>query len=184
MANLRTAVVIYLNDVLREEWGFKGFVVSDWMDIERLHTFHRVATSQKEAVYQTVHAGMDMHMHGPDFLEPLVELVNEGRLSEARIDESVAPMLLAKFRLGLFENPYVDESQIEQSVFTAAHQQTALDMARQAIVLLTNKDSILPLQKTTSRVFVTGPNADNHTILGDWVLQQPERQCHNRTRRA
>jgi beta-glucosidase len=162
-----------LNDVLREEWGFKGFVVSDWMDIERLHTFHRVANSQKEAVYQTVHAGMDMHMHGPDFLEPLVELVNEGRLSEARIDESVGPMLLAKFRLGLFENPYVDESQIEQSVFTAAHQQTALEMARQAIVLLTNNDNILPLQKN-SRVFVTGPNADNHTILGDWVLEQPE----------
>lgn len=82
-------------------------------------------------------------------------------------------MLLAKFRLGLFENPYVDENQIEQSVFTAEHQQTALDMARQAIVLLTNNDNILPLRKN-SKVFVTGPNADNHTILGDWVLQQPE----------
>ena len=162
-----------LSDVLRKEWGFNGFVVSDWMDIERLHTFHRVATSQKEAVYQTVHAGMDMHMHGPDFLEPLVELVNEGRLSEERIDASVGPILLAKFRLGLFENPYVDVNKIEQSIFTPAHQQTALEMARQGIVLLTNNNSILPLQKN-SRVFVTGPNANNHTILGDWVLQQPE----------
>ncbi len=162
-----------LNDVLRDEWGFKGFVVSDWMDIERLATWHMVAENQKEAVYQTVHAGMDMHMHGPDFLEPLVELVKEGRLSEARIDQSVRPILLTKFKLGLFEKPYVDESAASAINFAPAHRQTALEMARQSIVLLTNNQGVLPL-KGDEKIFVTGPNANNHTMLGDWVLQQPD----------
>ena len=76
-------------DVLRKEWGFEGFVVSDWLDIERLATMHRVAETQKEAVYQSVDAGLDMHMHGPDFLEPLLKLVNEGRTAEARIDDAL-----------------------------------------------------------------------------------------------
>ena len=162
-----------LNDVLRGEWNFSGFVVSDWMDIERLHSFHRVAPNEKEAVYQTVDAGMDMHMHGPGFLKPLAALVREGRITEQRIDESVRPMLLAKFRLGLFDNPFVDVSKIEEVVFTEEHQATALKMARQSIVLLENKNQVLPLN-ANHKIFITGPNANNHTILGDWVLPQPE----------
>lgn len=162
-----------LHDVLRDEWGFNGFVVSDWMDIERLHTFHRVAENPKEAVYQTVDAGMDMHMHGPNFLEPLAELVQQGRISEARINRSASAILLSKFRLGLFDDPFVDESAVDKAIFTDAHQQTALQMARQGIVLLTNKNDILPL-KNSGKIFVTGPNADSHAILGDWVLPQPE----------
>lgn len=160
-------------DVLRGEWGFEGFVVSDWLDIERLNTMHRVAESQKEAVYQSVDAGLDMHMHGPDFLEPLVVLVEEGRISEARIDEAVRPILLAKFRLGLFERAIVDLDDAKASMFTAEHQATALELARQGIVLLKNEDDILPLAAST-RVFVIGPNADSHAILGDWVFEQPE----------
>ena len=162
-----------LTDVLRKEWGFEGFVVSDWMDVGRLHTFHRIATSPKDAVYQTVEAGMDMHMHGPSFLGPLVKLVTEGKISEKRIDRSVKPILLAKFKLGLFENPFVDESAVANSIFTLEHQETALKMARQSIVLLTNKKKTLPLSQDL-KVFVTGPNANSNSILGDWTLRQPK----------
>lgn len=161
-----------LDQVLRDEWGFNGFVVSDWMDIERLKTLHHVAETQKEAVFQTVAAGMDMHMHGPDFLEPLVALVKEGRISEARIDESVRPMLLAKFRLGLFENAQVDISAAKSTMLTAEHKETALQLARQGIVLLKNEAGTLPLTPG-KRIFITGPNANNHTIMGDWVFKQP-----------
>ena len=161
-----------LTDVLRNEWGFKGFVVSDWMDVGRLHTFHRTATSQKDAVRQTVNAGMDMHMHGPKFLPPLVELVQQGLITEDRIEASAKPILLAKFKLGLFDNPFVDESAVSDKLYTKKHQKTALEMARQSIVLLTNNNAILPLSRDT-KVFVTGPNANSDAILGDWVLPQP-----------
>ena len=161
-----------LTDVLRDEWGFKGFVVSDWMDVGRLHTFHRTATSQKDSVRQAVNAGIDMHMHGPSFLPPLVELVQEGLVSEDAIDRAVEPILFAKFKLGLFENPFVDTSLIRETLFSEEHQQTALDLAREGIVLLTNKKQILPLNENL-KIFVTGPNANSDAILGDWVLPQP-----------
>jgi beta-glucosidase len=161
-----------LTDVLRDEWGFKGFVVSDWMDVGRLHTFHRTATSQKDSVRQAVNAGIDMHMHGPSFLPPLVELVQEGLVSEDVIDRAVEPILFAKFKLGLFENPFVDTSLIRETLFSEEHQQTALDLAREGIVLLTNKKQILPLNENL-KIFVTGPNANSDAILGDWVLPQP-----------
>ena len=163
-----------LTEVLRDEWDFQGFVVSDWLDVERLKTLHRTAPTFKEAVYQSVDAGIDMHMHGPKFLKPLVELVKEGRISESRIDAAVRPMLLAKFRLGLFENAQVDASMAEKMMFTEEHKNTALDLARQSIVLLKNSNAILPLAEG-KRIFITGPNADNHSIMGDWVLKQPKK---------
>jgi len=159
-------------EVLREEWGFEGFVVSDWMDIERLNGLHRVAETQTEAVYQAVDAGLDMHMHGPNFLRPLIKLVEQGRITEARINAAVRPILLAKFRLGLFENAQVDASAASDILFNAKHKQTALELARQGIVLLKN-DSLLPLPQG-KKIFVTGPNANNHTMMGDWVFKQPE----------
>lgn len=162
-----------LTEVLRDEWDFQGFVVSDWLDVERLKTYHRTAKTFKQAVYQSVDAGMDMHMHGPKFLTPLVRLVKQGRISEARIDAAVRPILLAKFRLGLFENAMVDESAAKQLMFNEEHKQTALELARQGIVLLKNSNNILPLP-AGKRIFITGPNADNHSIMGDWVLPQPK----------
>ncbi len=162
-----------MDDVLRGEWNFPGFVVSDWIDIERLKTLHKVVPTQKDAVHLTIDSGMDMHMHGPGFLEPIIELVAEKRLTEARIDESVRPILLAKFRLGLFDNPYVDESLAGKLNFHPEHQQTSLDMAREGIVLLQNNNDLLPLT-TAKKIFVTGPNANSHAILGDWSLPQPE----------
>jgi beta-glucosidase len=163
-----------LTEVLRDEWDFQGFVVSDWLDVERLKTYHRTAPTFKEAVYQSVDAGMDMHMHGPKFLRPLVRLVKQGRISESRIDAAVRPILLAKFRLGLFENPLVEVQDAKTLMFNDEHKQTALELARQGIVLLKNSDNILPLP-AGKRIFVTGPNADNHSIMGDWVLPQPEK---------
>ena len=160
------------DEVLRGEWSFEGFVVSDWMDIERLETNHRVAPNQKEAVFQSVQAGLDMHMHGPNFLEPLLELVEEGRIPEARIDAAVRPILQAKFRLGLFEKSQVDLAAAKASLFPDAHRATALSLARQGIVLLKN-ENLLPLD-APERIFVTGPNADSHALLGDWVFAQPE----------
>jgi beta-glucosidase len=115
---------------------------------------------------------MDMHMHGPKFLPPLVELVQQGLITEDRIEASAKPILLAKFKLGLFDNPFVDESSVSDKLYTKKHQKTALEMARQSIVLLTNNNDILPLSRGT-KVFVTGPNANSDAILGDWVLPQP-----------
>jgi beta-glucosidase len=94
-----------LSDILRKEWGFSGFVVSDWLDIKRLHTILGVASSYKDACQLAVSAGIDVHMHGPDFLDEVKNLVDEGTLSEERIDMAVKPILEAKFRLGLFEKP-------------------------------------------------------------------------------
>jgi len=163
-----------MTDILRNEMAFDGFYVSDWMDIERLVDQHFVAENEKEACFLSVDAGMDMHMHGPRFQQPVTELVEEGRLSEERINQSVRKILEAKFRLGLFENPFVDIKKGEEIIFAINHQNTALDMARKSVVLLKN-DGVLPLNtKERRKILVTGPNANNQTIMGDWSVKQPE----------
>ena len=111
-----------LTNVLRNEIGFNGFIVSDWLDIERLVILHKVAKNLKEASYLAVDAGIDMHMHGPDFLEAVRDLVLEGKLSEDRVDEASKKILLAKFKLGLFENPFIDLDKVDQRIFTKQHQ--------------------------------------------------------------
>lgn len=163
-----------MTDIVRGEFGFSGFYVSDWLDIERLEILHAVAKDFKEASYLSVEAGMDMHMHGPHFLEAIRDLVLEGKLPVERVDYACAKILEAKFKLGLFENPFVDLSQVEAKIFTEAHQATALEVAQKSIVLLKN-DGLLPFKEANSkRILVTGPNANNHALLGDWVKPQPE----------
>ena len=162
-----------MTDLLRKEWGFNGFYVSDFKDIERLAEVHRVAVDHREAVYKSLLAGMDMHMHGPQFMEPILEMIAGDKLTEGRIDESVRRILEAKFRLGLFENPFVDEKKISEKLFTKEHQQTALEAARKSIVLLKNSEEILPLKSIGKRILVTGPNANNQAMLGDWSALQP-----------
>jgi len=163
-----------MTDVLRNEWGFKGFIVSDWMDIEHIHDLHRTAENNKEAYFQSIEAGMDMHMHGPEFYSKVVDLVKEGRIPEDRINESCRKVLEAKFKLGLFENRFVDLKKVKTTVFTKEHQATALDASRKSIVLLKN-DGILPLDASKFKnVFVTGANANNQGIMGDWALPQPD----------
>jgi beta-glucosidase len=162
-----------IEDVLRGELGFKGFIVSDWMDVERLHTLHRVAESKKEACRLAIEAGLDMNMHGPEFFQNVVELVNEGQISEARIDQSVRRILKAKFQLGLFENVIVNGDNVNNIVLSETHKALALKAARQSIVLLKNEGNLLPLTFNPKRILITGPNANNHTVLGDWTKPQP-----------
>ena len=164
-----------MKEILRGEYNFKGFIISDWMDIERIHTLHKVAKNLKDASLYSVEAGMDMHMHGPYFLDFIVELVKENKISEKRIDESVRKILLAKFKLGLFENPFIDISKIDENIFTEIHKKTSLEIARKSIVLLKNQNSLLPLKNgTKNKILVTGPNANNHSTLGDWTKPQPK----------
>ena len=164
-----------MTDILRDEFGFNGFYVSDWLDIERINTLHHTANDMKEASYLSVDAGMDMHMHGPKFTEAIIASVEEGKLSINRVNDACRKILTAKFKLGLFENRFVDLEKKEELIFTEEHKATALESARKGIVLLKN-NGILPLQKTTLKknIFVTGPNANNQSILGDWHAAQPE----------
>ena len=164
-----------MEDIMRKDYGFDGFVVSDWMDIERLHSRHETASSRKEAFYQSIMAGMDMHMHGIYWNEEVAELVKEGRIPMSRIDASVRRILTAKFRLGLFENPYCDIEEGKKVRMCEEHRATALEAARNSIVLVKN-NGILPLDtKRYKRVLVTGINADDQNIMGDWSApQQPE----------
>lgn len=165
-----------MTDLLRNRWGFEGFYVSDWNDVSRIALWHHVARDFKESIQFSVNAGMDMNMHGPLFDKYLLELVNEGKVDEKRVDYACRKILEAKFRLGLFENPFVDVDNAKELNFANEHQKTALEQARKAIVLQKNKNSFLPLsdEGKGKKIFITGPNADNQTTLGDWVSPQPE----------
>ncbi|ADV42268.1 glycoside hydrolase family 3 N-terminal domain-containing protein [Bacteroides helcogenes] len=163
-----------MTDVLRGEWEFPGFVVSDWMDIEHTYDLHATAENLKEAFYHSIMSGVDMHMHGIHWNEMVVELVKEGRIPQARIDESVRRILGVKFRLGLFEQPYADEAETMKIRLCGEHRATALEAARDGIVLLKN-EGVLPLDASRyKRVLVTGINADDQNILGDWSALQKE----------
>lgn len=159
-----------LEDVLRDELGFDGVIVTDWEDVNKLHSVHRVAASPKDAVRLTVEAGVDMAMVPYDFsfYEHLIALVEEGVISEERIDESVRRILRLKEELGLFERPGPDF--LPASRFAdAAAQELNLQAARDAITLLKNEGGLLPLRKD-QRVLVTGPAARSMTALnGGWT---------------
>lgn len=158
-----------LIDVLRKELGFKGVAVSDWEDIIRLHTKHKIASTPKEAVRIGVMAGIDMSMvpHDFTFYELLVELVKEGQVPMSRIDEACGRILALKFNTGLFDNAYPEES--TNGFFQKPeYKQVALDAARESIVLLKNKNNILPLTKG-KKILITGPGADSKsTLSGSW----------------
>lgn len=159
-----------LNDLLRDELGFDGFVVSDWMDIERLHSMHHWVPDSTEAFVVSVESGIDMHMQGDKYFEAVVAAVKSGRIPESRIDQAAGKILSVKFALGLFEHPVPEIPEVLDGA--AEHRQTALEAARQGLVLLKN-DGTLPL-KNPRRVFVVGPNADSQTILGDWAVPQSD----------
>ncbi|MFC2138438.1 glycoside hydrolase family 3 N-terminal domain-containing protein [Bacteroidota bacterium] len=164
----------YLTHLIRNSWGFQGFIISDWMDIERLQEVHEIVGSHKEAAKTAVLAGLDAHMHGPGFFENMKELVEEGIISEKRINEAVRKILYAKFQLGLFENRYADSAQVINNLLKEEHLELALDAARKSIVLLQNENNTLPLNKEIKSIFITGPNANNQALLGDWSRIQPE----------
>lgn len=162
-----------LTDLLRGEMGFEGFIVSDWKDVERLVDKHAQVATEEEAFIRSVTCGMDMRMHGPVFIDVIQRAVEQGVISEKRIDEACRGILEAKFRLGLFENPFVDAAQTAELCNTSEHRATALEAARKSIVLLKN-DGLLPIDFSKyRRILVAGPNADSHAVLGDWALPQP-----------
>jgi beta-glucosidase len=158
-----------LTEVLRNELGFKGVVITDWQDILKLHERHQVAESHKEAVFLTVDAGIDMCIVPFDFrfTDDLIALVKEGRITEERINESVRRILQLKKDVGLFKNPYL-EKEATEAFSKLAYTQIALQAARESITLLKNENGVLPLSNK-SRVLVTGPYANALSELhGAW----------------
>ena len=159
-----------INQVLKKEWGFRGFVVSDWEDIKRLHTRDRVAATPKDAVRIAVMAGVDMSMVPYDysFAELLLQCVKDGSVPVSRIDDAVRRILRVKMQVGLFDRPRPDPS-LKAEFDKPEFHQANLEAAREALVLLKN-DGVLPLAKGR-RILVTGPNADLLNVLnGGWSL--------------
>ena len=149
-----------INDVLRDELGFDGFIVSDWMDIERLHSMHHWVSSEDEAFKVSVESGIDMHMQGPNYFESVLDGVRSGRIPESRIDEAAGKILKAKFELGLFENPIPELPSERGFAAIPEHRQTSLEAAREGIVLLKN-DGVLPLCYATATGEGTPPEGRN-----------------------
>lgn len=169
-----------LTDIIKKEYGFQGFYITDMGDIENLKTerIHRTATDQKDAVRQAINAGIDMHMYSWEremFVDHLLALVHEGKVSKKRIDDAVKRILTVKFELGLFEQHYVKIEPDKQTYATPEAKELALEAARQSIVLLKNDKNLLPLKNGSyKKILVTGPNADNQAILGDWSSIHPQ----------
>lgn len=159
-----------LTDILRDEYKFDGIVISDWMDIERLVTLHKVAANLDEAVDMAVNASVDIHNNGKNFCEAVLKLVKEGRITESKINDVVRRILKIKFEYGLFENRYVDVKKRDSLICTPKDKHLALEAALQSIVLLKNNKNILPITGK-KKVLLTGTNVDNLSIVGDWVVR-------------
>ncbi|NLH17407.1 MAG: beta-glucosidase [Phycisphaerae bacterium] len=161
-----------LRDILRREWRFKGYVVSDYFAVRELHQRpdlfgNHLAEDGLQAAKLAVQAGVNIELPDPDCYPHIVELVRKGILKESLIDELVAPMLAWKFRLGLFEDPYVDPAIAEQIVGCQAHRELALQAARETITLLKNDDGLAPLDPNRIKtIAVIGPNADRRMLGG------------------
>jgi beta-glucosidase len=155
----------WLTDRLRTDFGFKGYVVSDSAAVEYLYSKHAVAADMKEAVRQSIEAGLNVKTNftkPEDFILPLRELVKEGKVSIKTLDDRVRDVLRVKFILGIFDHPYIaDAATTERLVNSTAHQQVALRAARESLVLLKNEKKVLPLNKAIKSIAVIGPNADD-----------------------
>jgi len=155
----------WLTDRLRTDFGFKGYVVSDSAAVEYLYNKHAVADDMKEAVRQSITAGLNVKTNftkPEDFILPLRELVKEGKLPLKILDERVRDVLRVKFTLGIFDRPYIADAAVaERVVNSAEHQAVALRAARESMVLLKNEGNVLPLSKQITSIAVIGPNADD-----------------------
>jgi len=164
-----------LKDILRKDWGFTGFVVSDLLSISGLNGGHATAATAEEAASQSIHAGLDVDLSGTGYGSNLLKAVQQGLVEPAVLDTAVARVLRMKFNLGLFDHPYVDEKLVAKKVATAQNKTVARQVARESIVLLKNDQHILPLSKSLKRIAVIGPNADNtYNQLGDYTAPQAE----------
>ncbi|NQU07012.1 MAG: glycoside hydrolase family 3 protein, partial [Candidatus Abyssubacteria bacterium] len=158
-----------LTDILRDEWGFDGIVVSDYHTVIMLTQYHRVAADKAEAARLALEAGLDIELpHTSCYGAPLRDAVEKGAVSEELIDETVARILKMKFRMGLFENPYVDAGAAEAVFDTPEQRSLAREIAAKSMVLLKNEGDLLPLEKDLSSIAVIGPNADDiRNMVGD-----------------
>ena len=159
----------FLTEILRQEWGFKGYVVSDSEAVEFISNKHKVADTYEDGIAQAVNAGLNIRTHftpPADFILPLRKAVADGKISQETLDKRVAEILRIKFWLGLFDNPYRGNGkQAEQIVHSKEHQAVSLEAARQSLVLLKNETHLLPLSKSIRSIAVIGPNADEQTQL-------------------
>jgi beta-glucosidase len=170
-----TASRFLLTDVLRGEWNFQGFSISDLGSIEGLASNHFIAETTAEAAIAAVTAGLDADLGGGAFTR-LIAAVRDNKISEAVIDTAVCRILRLKFRMRLFENPYVEPLAAKEGVRCSEHTRLARKVARESIVLLKNKDRLLPLGEQWNKIAVIGPNADNiYNMLGDYTAPQEER---------
>ena len=154
----------FLTEILRKQWGFRGYVVSDSEALEFLYNKHHVVNNYEEACALAINAGLNIRTNftqPKEYLDPLRKAVASGKITMQTLDERVAEVLRVKFMLGLFDNPYrgnVEDS--ENIVHCKEHQQVALEVSRQSIVLLKNANNTLPLSKNLNKIAVIGPNAD------------------------
>ena len=159
----------FLTEILRQEWGFKGYVVSDSEAVEFISNKHKVADTYEDGIAQAVNAGLNIRTHftpPADFILPLRKAVDNGKISQETLDKRVAEILRIKFWLGLFDNPYRGNGkQAEQIVHSKEHQAVSLEAARQSLVLLKNETNLLPLSKSIRSIAVIGPNANEQTQL-------------------
>jgi beta-glucosidase len=155
----------WLTERLRKDFGFKGYVVSDSAAVEYLYSKHRTAADMKDAVRQSINAGLNVKTNftpPEDFILPLRELVKEGKVTMKTLDDRVRDVLRVKFTLGIFDRPYIqDADATEKLVNSAEHQKVALRAARESMVLLRDEKNVLPLSKAIDSIAVIGPNADD-----------------------
>ena len=160
-----------LTNILRKEWGFEGIVVSDYYAVENLQSYHRIAPDKANAARLALTAGIDIELPRHDcYAQPLKEQVEKGAVSNTLLDRAVSRILRLKFKLGLFDNPYVKSKEAAEVFDLPEHRKLALEAARKSIVLLKNKDNILPLNKNIKTIAIIGPNADvQRNLLGDYT---------------
>ncbi len=159
-----------LTDILREQWGFAGCVVSDYFAIRQLADYHRLVPDRVEAAATALEAGLDVELPGTDcYGEPLLEAVRAGRVAEATVDTAVARVLRCKFELGLFERPFVEPDDVGAVTATPEHHRLAREIAQKSLVLLRN-DGTLPLRPDLASVALIGPNAtEARHLVGDYA---------------
>ncbi|MBP8238421.1 MAG: glycoside hydrolase family 3 C-terminal domain-containing protein, partial [Saprospiraceae bacterium] len=168
-----------LKDILKWEWSFPGFVVTDYTSINEM-VQHGYATDFKHSGELSANAGVDMDMQGAVFYNHLEQLIREGKVKESRVDDAVRRILRMKFMLGLFENPYKysDTEREKRVILSPEHLAAARDVARKSIVLLRNENQVLPLSKNLKNIAVIGPLADSKVdMLGNWSAAGDAKNC-------
>lgn len=161
-----------LTDFLRDQMEFNGVILTDWEDIGKLVDYHKTARNYDEATHQAIEAGIDMSMtpESLEFNESLLKLIEDGKVSEERINDSVRRILKLKFELELFEHPYPSGKNLE-AIGSQSHKEKALQAARESIVLLKNSEQTLPLSNDLDKILVVGPSAnDKSNLSGGWTL--------------